>query len=81
MFIRPNEFETQLATVKPGVPVYRKSHRAAGTVFLMVAIPVLAVWWAVLTCWALGTAILRAPLNLTRFFRDVADYSGWLVKR
>ena len=29
MFIRPNEFEAQLATAKTVVPVYKKSHRAA----------------------------------------------------
>jgi len=81
MFIRPNEFEAQLAAAKAGAPVYKKSHRAAGAIFLMVAIPVLAVWWAVLACWALGAVTLRAPLSLTRFVRDMADYSGWLVKR
>ena len=81
MFVKPNEFEAQLAAANAPAPVYKKSHRAAGIVFLAVAVPILAAWWVILACWALGTAILRAPLALARLVRDAADYSGWLIAR
>ena len=83
MFIRPNEFEAQLTANKAAaaVPVYRRSHRGAGLLFLLMLLPIMCAWLAFLACWTAGAALVRAPIVGLRFLRDIADYSGWLVLR
>ena len=81
MFIRPNEFEAQLAAAKAAPPSYKTSHRAAGVGFLLVLVPLMLAWLAVLACWTIGAALLRAPVKIARFLRDAADFGGWLVLR
>ena len=81
MFIRPNEFEAQLAAAKTAIPVYKRSHRAAGVVFLLVLAPVIIFWLAVVACWTTGAALVRAPFRFARLLRDAAGFGGWLVLR
>lgn len=81
MFIRPNEFETQLATTNAVTPVYRKSHRAAGAALLLVLVPLMIAWLALLACWTAAAALVRAPIRLPRLLCDAADFGGWLVLR
>ena len=81
MFIRPNEFEAQLATAKAVVPTYKKSHRAAGVAFLLVLAPVMIAWLTLLACWTVGAALVSAPVRLVRFLCDAADFGGWLILR
>jgi len=81
MFIRPNEFEAQLATAKAVAPVYRKSHRAVGAALLLILGPVMIAWLALLACWMVAAALVRAPVRFARLLRDAADFGGWLVLR
>jgi len=46
MFIRPNEFETQLAAAKAVEPPYSGSHRMAGSGFLPLLAPIMIAWLA-----------------------------------
>lgn len=81
MFIRPNEFEAQLATAKAVAPTYTKSHRAAGAALLLILGPAAIVWLALLACWIAAAALVRAPIRLARLLRDAADFTGWLALR
>jgi len=83
MFIRPNEFEAQLATTRAAAatPVYRKSHRGAGAIFLLILLPIMLAWLAFLTCCLAGMMLARAPIAGIRLLRDMADYGGWLALR
>jgi hypothetical protein len=78
MFIRPNEFEAQLATTRAAAaaPVYRKSHRGAGVIFLVILLPVMLAWLAFLTCCLAVVTLARAPIAGIRRLRDMADYGG-----
>jgi len=81
MFIKPNEFEAQLATTKAVDPAYSKSHRVAGAAFLLIVGAMLVAWFALLACWSLAVLLVRAPIRLLQLLRDAADFSGWLVLR
>lgn len=84
MFIRPNEFEAQLAAeaAEPVVaPAYNKAHGIVGLALLLVIAPVMLVWLTLLGCWIIGAALLQAPARVARFLRDAAQYTGWLALR
>jgi hypothetical protein len=81
MFIRPNEFEAQLAAAKAIEPTYGKSDRAAGTIFMLIFAPIMLGWLTFLACWILAMALVRTSAGTARLLGNAADFSGWLVLR
>ena len=81
MFIRPNEFEAQLAAAKAVAPVYKKSHHVIGAAVLLILGAATITWLALLSCWLAAAALTRAAIHLGRLMRDAADFGSWLVLR
>ena len=81
MFIRPNEFEAQLATVRCEAPAYKKSHRGAGLACLLFVGMLVAAGLAFLACWAVGALLVHGVIRLARLLRDTARYCGWHTPR
>jgi len=77
MFIKPNEFE-QILTVQENTqsPAARL---AAGSLFLILLVPVMLGWWALMLAAVLASTMLGAMRGTARLARQTAEYAGVLV--